>query len=65
MELNQFEERTTDYDLKEADETDEQDHEEENDDDDNDNDGNGGLTELVRDVVGEIFGAPLVRGFSL
>lgn len=32
------------------------------DDDDNDDDGHGGLTELVRDVVGEIFGAPLIPG---
>ena len=51
--------------LKESsEETNERDKDEnEDDDDDDDGDNHGGLTELVRDVVGEIFRSPLNPSF--
>lgn len=40
-------------------------NEDEDNDDDDDNDDHGGITELVRDYVGEIFGAPLLPEYQL
>jgi hypothetical protein len=61
--INKFEENNSDYELREAEESGEQDNEDDQDDDDDDN--HGGLTELVRDVVGEIFRSPLTPQIQL
>ena len=55
-------ESDSEMDLKEAEEAPEQEHDEDDDDDD---DNHGGLTELVNDIVEEIFKSPLGPSFNL